>query len=304
MSQIQKLLLVAHPDLHDTPALHRATALAEVCGASLHVIAHVEPFATFRLLARHVQEDTRESLLAAQRERWDKECHLQRGRGQDIDMTSSVVWTTDLRTDLLQAIGELQPDLVIKDIQHEPALRRSFVTPLDWHLLRDCPAPLHLVHDARHPQPRRIVAAVDPADPQTLISGINEQIISAANGLALQCSAELHLLYIYDCMPAYMANRGEGMVAWVDLAEELRVSLHQSFVDLADRHGVPQERRHFLLGTPLRGISSFARENAMDVVVMGRIHRTAIDRLIGSTTEHVLDQIPSSVLAVGSKANG
>lgn len=46
MSQIQKLLLIAHPDRHDTPALQRATALAGQCGASLHVIACVEPFAT------------------------------------------------------------------------------------------------------------------------------------------------------------------------------------------------------------------------------------------------------------------
>ncbi|WP_430318371.1 universal stress protein [Pseudomonas nitroreducens] len=302
MSQIQKLLLIAHPDLHDTPALHRATALAEACGASLHVLAYVEPFATFNLLARHVQSDTRESLLSAQRERWDKDCHLQRGRGAGIEMTSSVSWTTDLRTDLLQAIRELQPDVVIKDIQHESALKRSFVTPLDWHLLRECSQSLHLVHDAYHPLPRRIVAAVDPADPRTLISGVNEQIISAANGLALQCSAELHLLYIYDCMPAYMANRGEGTVAWVDLVEEVRASLHQSFVNLADQHGVPQERRHFLMGTPLRGISRFAQESKMDVVVMGRVHRTGVDRLIGSTTEHVLDQIPSSVLAVRSES--
>ena len=38
----------------------------------------------------------------------------------------------------------------------------------------------------------------------------------------------------------------------------------------------------------------------MDVVVMGRVHRTGVERLIGSTTEHVLDQIPGSVLAVGA----
>lgn len=300
MSQIQKLLLIAHPDRHDTPALQRATALAGQCGASLHVIACVEPFATFSLLAQHVQNDARENMLIAQRERWENECRLQRGRGVGVEMTSSVLWTTDLRTDLLQAIGELQPDLVIKDIQHESAFKRSFATPLDWFLLRECQQPLHLVHSAQHPLPRRIVAAVDPADPRTLINGINDRIIAAANGLALQCNAQLHLLYIYDCMPAYMANRAEGAVAWVDLVEDMRASLHNAFVRLADDHGVPQERRHFLMGTPLRGVSRFAQEHEMDVVVMGRVHRTGVERLIGSTTEHVLDQIPGSVLAVGA----
>ncbi|MBT8768480.1 universal stress protein [Metapseudomonas boanensis] len=296
MSPMQRLLLIAHPDQRHSPALQRAVALALASDAPLHVVAFVEPFATFGLLDRKVQEQTRESLLLEQRQWWEEEAKTLRGRG--VKITTSVVWTTDRHRETIRQILEMQPDLVVKDIQREPALKRAFVTPLDWYLLRECPVPIHLVADARHPLPHKIVAAVDPMDPDTQISGVNEKIISAATGLALQSNAELHLLYIYDCLPAYMANSGEGGVSWSDLAEELRIALHQSFVSLADRFGVPQERRHFLMGSPIRGIADFVTEQAADVVVMGRVHHKAIDKLIGSTTEHTLYQVPSSILAV------
>ncbi len=296
MSQMQRLLLIANPDQRHSPAVQRAVALAAASGAALHVIVFVEPFATFDLLDRRVREQARESLLLEQRQWWEREATVQRGRG--VKITTSVVWTTELRREMIQRIMEVQPDLVVKDIQRDPVLKRTFATPADWYLLRECPFPLHLVGDARHPLPQRIVAAVDPADPDTQTSGVNETIISAATGMALQCNAELHLLYIYDCLPASRANGGESAVSWAGLVEELQATLHQSFGSLADRFGVPRERRHFLMGTPIRGIATFAAEHAVDVVVMGRVHHRAIDKLIGSTTEHTLYQVPGSLLAV------
>jgi universal stress protein E len=199
---------------------------------------------------------------------------------------------------MIRHIREMQPDLVVKDIQREPALKHAFVTPLDWYLLRECPSPVHLVGEVRHPLPQKIVAAVDPVDSNAEENGMNERIISAAAGLALQCNAELHLLYIYDYRPMNQSYSWEVNKSWPDLVEELRNTRHQSFVSLAGRFGVPQERRHFLTGSPLRGIADFATEQAIDVVVMGRVHRKVVDKLLGSTTEHALYQVPSSILAV------
>ncbi len=296
MSPMQRLLLIAHPDQCHSPALQRAAALALAGDSALHVAAFMEPFSNFDLLDHKTQELTREGLLLEQRRRWEDEANALRARG--VKITTSVEWTTDRQGEMIRYILEMQPDLVVKGIQREPALKRAFVTPFDWYLLRECPAPLHLVGEARHPLPHKIVAAVDPMDVDAQNSGVNEKLISTATGLALQCNAELHLLYIYDCLPAYQSYKCEVNKSWPDLVEELRNALHQSFVSLADRFGVPEERRHFLMGSPLRGIADFARDEVIDVVVMGRVHRRVVDRLIGSTTEHTLYQVPSSILAV------
>ena len=72
MSQLRKLLFVTHPEQHHSPGLQRALALASACDAALHVLVYVEPFATF-LLDRKVMEQARESMLQAQRQAWESE---------------------------------------------------------------------------------------------------------------------------------------------------------------------------------------------------------------------------------------
>jgi nucleotide-binding universal stress UspA family protein len=67
---------------------------------------------------------------------------------------------------------------------------------------------------------------------------------------------------------------------------------------LADDYGVPTERSHFIIGSPISAIADFARLNQTAVLVMGIVQRKGLDKLIGSTTEHLLYQVPRSILAV------
>lgn len=295
MSQSQRILLIGHGEQRQSAAFQRATALAMAGGAPLHIAVLIEPFVTYSLLAPDLQERIRTSLLNEQQRGWSKE--IQRLKEKGVQATLSVLWCEDPREEIVRHVEEMQPAMLVKDVQREALLKRAFVTPLDWYLLRECRVPLHLVNDARHPKPQLIVAAVDPADPEAQYQGLNDQIIRTAAGLATQCSTEFQLLYVYNDIPPYMTS-GEAIAGWADIIEELRSTLHQSFVDLAKRHGVPPERRHFVLGNPVMGITDFAQRMQADVMVMGRIHRRAIDKLIGSTTEAVLYRVPGSILAI------
>ncbi|MCY1516912.1 Universal stress protein E [compost metagenome] len=296
MSQNQRILLAGHAEQRRSAAFERAAALAMASSAPLHIAVLVEPFVTFSLLAAELREQIRTSMLNEQQRGWGKD--VERLKEKGIQATFSVVWTGSPHEEIIRHVLEMQPNMLVKDIQREPLLKRAFVTPLDWRLLRECPVPLHLVNDARHPRPQVIVAAVDPTDPDAQSSGLNDRIITTAAGLATQCSAEFQLLHVYNNIPAYMTSSGEAVAGWADVIEELRSTLHRSFVDLADRHGVPPERRHFIVGNPAMGITEFAEAQQADVVVMGRIHRKALDKLIGSTTETVLYRLSGSVLAI------
>lgn len=297
MGQYQRLFLIADPAMRHSPALQRAAALAEACGAALHITAFVEPFAGLPLLDKSIQEKTRERYLQEHRQWLADEVGLLRTKG--LRVTSEAVWSNETLQEILTHVAEMQPDMLIKDLQHVPALKRAFITPLDWRLLRECPVPVHLVSQAVNPLPRRVVAAVDPAHPETRISGLNQRILRLANGLALQCNAELHLLHSYDPTLAYLTNAVAGSVSsGGDLVEELRNSLQTAFTALADDFGVPPERRHFILGAPVSAIADFSEQQQMDVIVMGRVQRQGLSKLVGSTTEHVLYHGPCSVLAV------
>lgn len=303
MGQYQRLLLIADQTLHPSPAMLRAVALAKASGAVLDVRAFVEPVPIVHRWEEKVDDAGYQRYLRRYH-RWEAE-ELERLSGLGLEVTVKVVFTTHPLPDILNAVADLKPDLLIKDVTLEPVLKRVFITPLDCHLLRECPIPVHLVNHARYGLPHRVVAAVDPFDPSTHISGLNDTIIQTANALALQCDAPLHLLYAYDLSPAFNGDVPLSGGGWSeDYVEALRESLHLAFVTLADRYGVPPERRHFVLGLPVPVISEFVEQYLADVVVMGTVHRVGIDRLIGSNTERALYSVPGSILAVGVGIRG
>ncbi|ABA75078.1 MULTISPECIES: universal stress protein [Pseudomonas] len=298
MGQYQRLLLVADQTLHQTPAMLRAVALAKASGAALDVRVFAEPAPVVHLWEDKIDEVGYQRYLRHHR-RWVAD-QLEQLSEQGLKVTVNVVFTTHALLDILRAVADLKPDLLIKDVTLEPLLKRVFITPLDCHLLRECPVPVHLVNEVRYSLPHRIVAAVDPFDPETQISGLNDTIIQTANALAAQCDAPMHLLYAYDLSPAFNGDAPLIGAGWgVDFVEELRQSLHQAFINLADRYGIPPERRHFVMGLPVPVISEFVEQYLADVVVMGTVHRAGIDRLMGSNTERALYSVPGSILAVG-----
>lgn len=302
MSQYRRLLLILESVARPSSALSRASALAEASGAAIHIVTCGGPYSTVWLMDKAVQEHMHVDFMKGQ------EAHLKEVaeplRAKGLQVTTEVLWTEDPVGELIRHVKELPADLVIKDTHHEPALKRAFMTPLDWQLLRECPVPVNLVTFAEQPLPRKVVAAVDLSQPESQIGGVNERILAAANDLALQSNAELHLLHAYENSPAYLTYAA-GPVGWSkELQDELTGLLRANFNQFAEKHGVPEKRRHVVLGSPIRVISDFAGREHMDVVVMGTLNRKGLEKVLGSTTEQALYQVPSSILAVRPPTEG
>jgi universal stress protein E len=295
MGQYQRLLLIVEPDLHPSAAMRRACALARASGAALHLCVFVQPPARTHLWGEKTDETEVQRHLHRYRRWMAEEAALLKEEGLNVE--THVVWTTHPLLDILRYVEQFQPDLLIKDVTLEPMLKRVFATPLDCHLLRECPVPVHLVSQAVHGSPRRVVAAVDPSDPQA--NALNQRIVQVASEMARQCDAALHLLFACDLSAAFNGEASLLAGAWDDdFADVLRESLHLAFIDLAEHCDVPAERRHFVIGLPIPVIHEFINEFEVDAVVMGAAHRVGLERLIGSTTERALYSVPGSLLAV------
>ena len=299
MSQYQRLFLIVGPTMRHTPALERAVALAKATGAVLHIAVFIEDVDILGLMSGN--EQFRE-ICQQENQKWlQDEAQLIRGNG--IAVTTEVVLARDVLQEILQHVKDLQPDLVIKDVHHESALKRVFVTPLDWHLVRDCPVAVHLVSEVRCPLPRVIVAAVDLSHPEHQIIDLNDRIIVAAQRMAIQCNAELHLLHAFDPSLTHISDAGAGAVTMPGFSTDVRRSLHKSFIALAESYRVPSERQHFIEGAPTKVMSDFAAHSRADVIIMGDTHRKGLHKLIGSTTEHVLYKVPCNVLAIKAQVH-
>ncbi len=294
MSQYQRLLLITEQHLPHSPAVRRAAALAAASGAALHITALVQPPPRIHLIESGMDEQTRVAYMDKYRIWLEGATESLRKGG--LHLTTEALWTTHPLRDILVHAREIKPDLLIKDVYLEPLLKRIFTTPLDWQLLQESPVPVHLVNQIASALPRRVVAAVDTSTGDEGITELNHKIIREAEALALQCEAELHLLYAYDLSPAFIADPSVTKV-WVD---ELRCALLEPFARLADDYGVPAECRHFLMGSPVSVITDYVHDNGIDVVVMGSVQPKGLGKLIGDTTERTLLIPECSVLTVKS----
>lgn len=296
MSHYQRLLLVMRPLLRQSGALEQAAALARSSSASLHIVALLESLDKLRLLETGDHQAARQAYLATQHEQLENQVSALRASG--VQVTTEVAWSSDVQDDILAHVQEMQPDLLLKQVEHEPVLKRAFFTPLDWQLLRHCPTPVYLLGAARPALPRQVVAAVDVADTSDEGLARNDGIVRQASALALQTGAQLDLLHACDLSMAYMGDMGYSAWAIGDIAGPLRQALEDDFTALAERFGAPPERRHFVLGRPVAVLGEYAESQAVDVIVMGRPLARGLDRLFGSTTEHVLYQVPCNILVV------
>jgi len=298
MSQYQRILLIADPRLQRTPAFERAAWLAKTTGAALH-IALFDRSATIAALAlvdAKDAEQAREAWLQARRAWLGTEALVLHGHG--VKATIAVVWAHPVYEEILTHITEYKPDLVIKDVKHEPLLQRLLLKPLDWHLLRDCPTPVLLVNSLAHAAPRRIVAAVDGTQ-LTGTEDFNETVIKSALALAIQCDAELHLASSFDCLMLGADGLSGLPVVTPGLYETLSKLHDEGFASIARAHGVPPERTHSLVGPASMSLAEFANNAATDVLVVGTHRRHGVDRLLtGSIAEAIVDTAPCDVLVV------
>ncbi|SDY40932.1 universal stress protein [Pseudomonas sp. NFIX28] len=299
MSQSQRLLLIAPSAMTRTPAFDRAAALARAMRLPLHIVAfdYLQALAVAGLFAPEQIAQARDGYLERHRHWLEAQAEAMAQHG--IEATCDVVWVQHPFEEILHFINELPLALIIKDAEHEPALKRVFFTPLDWQLLRDCPVPVHLVTHALNPRPRNVLAIVDVLRSEEQDMIFNDQIIDAAVKLAEQCAAGLELVHVYDWAAVYAQDMGGGVLPMtMGVYEMLGEAQYEAFSALAERHGVPAPNRHFIEGTPLSCICDFAVAHRTDVIVMGTVQHRGLSKLLGSTAEQLLHRAPCSILAI------
>jgi universal stress protein E len=301
MGQYRKILVVTDPAMTDSTAPGRAAGLARQTGASLHLclVDYRAGIAALRYVDESVLDLARDAYMKPRLQWLEQQCASLAADGIQADY--SAVWGHPAEQMILAKVFEQHPDLLIKDAHAGAALMRPFHTPLDWQLLRLCPVPMMLVSPQSAATPRRIIAAVDPMEAERGPAELNDRVLQTALAMAIQCDAELHVLYVFTFLPLVGDDIvGLANIGYPKLHEQLRATHRQAFDRLLDRHSVPADRRHFIEHAfPEAAISEFANQSKTDLVVMGTVYRSGVDRLIfGSTAERTLYRLNCDVLAL------
>lgn len=300
MSQYRKILLIVDRSMTKTPAFRRAYAMAKSTGAQLLMCLfdHHNAIRAASLLNQEVAQLAKDSFLREKTE-WLQDIELDLCE-EGLHVTSEVIWGTPLHEQIIAKVTETKPDLVIKDVHFEPLLKRILFNPMDWHLLRSCPSSLLLVNAHSSKPPSRVIAAVDPTHSWHKAGALNERIMQAAAELAKEFGATLHVVHVFEGLPVMASAEIASLPGYQnEIYEELRASASKQFTAFADRHGIIAKNRHLLFGDPANAIAELIENSSTDLVVMGTIYRSGMDRLaMGSTAERMLNQLRCDVLTI------
>jgi universal stress protein E len=294
-------MLVASPLMQNSPAFDRAAALAKASDAALHIVAfdYLEGLATAGMVNEQVLEQMRAGYIERHRQWLEDQARPLRKIG--VHVTTEVVWVERPLQEILVHLKEQPMAVLIKALEHESLLSRLMFTPLDIHLLRECPIPLHFVSHMHYPLPRKIVAAVDPFHCDDRYADFNDRILREASKLAATCNAQLDVIYAHDLSSIsadeFGFSNGSAFFS-SSKAKTLFDAQADSFRELSERNGIAPQNQHMIMGNPAKVLSSYAEAYDTDVIVMGRVGHRAMERLIGSTVEQLLYKMPCSVWVV------
>lgn len=290
------ILAIVDPSLESTAGLRRAATIARRMDVPLHLylFENNKQLVEFSGQRNHSSIQRVEELLA--RYLKDRSGELSKLaetlRVPGLEVATRVVWGNPSLSKILQTIVELNPNLVIKDVHSEPLLKRILFTSLEWHLLRQCPAPLMLVKTNENEVPKRIVAAVDPLDERGKPHGLNEQIIRAAAGLAAQCQATLDVVHVMEfSTPLYVPDPA--------IYDDIYEAHEEALRSLGLQFSIPDAKLHLLEGETNTRLMEFAQSRQIDILVMGTVQRRGWNRaMLGSTAEDILDNVDCDILAI------
>ncbi len=287
---VGKLLVIA--DLDDKcVATPRGLELARKLGHSVDVVAFA--YASLRRLTgdRAEQAKLKRQLLdqreLALRERIDSHARP----GQDVSLR--VIWMKDIHEWISKRCAGGRYDLVVKTGNRSGTFT---YTSTDWHLLRECPAPVLIAAEKKWSRSKPVLATLDLGTRSRTKQDLNDAVLARAKVYADALGVELRIIAAIE-IPTLLADL--DIVDPDSYAKEQRQAMLPRISGLAEKHGIPEKTFRTKRGPVAKVITSEAARSRAQLVVMGTVGRSGVKaKLLGNTAEAVLQTLNTDVVAL------
>jgi universal stress protein E len=300
MKKIRRILVaIKNPEARPQLAFDRALQLAKAFGASLELYhAIVDPVYVDPMLTAHSLRDLTESRVTVRGRRL--ESLAARAREQQIEAQTTVDWDFPPYEAIVRRALVTGADLIVAECHHGRRFAPWLVHLTDWELLRTSHVPVLLVRGKEPYEKPIVLAAVDPTHAHAKPEMLDNAILALGGRFARALSGSLHAMHAYYPVPLDVptsAIRTDSSAA--QLYREVRGRARTAFERTTRQARISRARRHLIDRNPVAAIPATAREIGADLVVMGAVSRSGLERvLIGNTAERALGAIHCDVLVV------
>lgn len=135
----------------------------------------------------------------------------------------------------------------------------------------------------------RILLAVDLTDS---CEGVAQQAVR----LAQRCDGKLHIVHVVE--PQSLAYGDELSIDLTTLHDAINDQAASYLREFSKEFDIPEDRQHLVFGAIHHEIHRIAKEQNMDLIVVGSHGRHGLAILFGSTLNDVIQAAHCDVLAV------
>jgi universal stress protein A len=125
-----------------------------------------------------------------------------------------------------------------------------------------------------------------------------ETVTNRARDLAIKYQANFSIIHVVDSVPIIDAGYGADIPFNMDLTTELMAEAKKRLGKLAQKLDVTEDNLWLEMGSPKTEIVRVAKENKVDLIVLGSHGRHGLALILGSTANGVLHHADCDVLAV------
>ena len=191
----------------------------------------------------------------------------------------------------------------MKDTHFHSAIRRSVFSNTDWHIIRECHAPLWLVKPYQDPAIRTLIAAVDPLHERDKPARLDHKILEMAEKIRSAADGTITVVHAFDPAPVYAVSTDAMSFPITepinDAIAALKTQHQEAMVALTSKHAIAADATHLIEGETREVLVGAVDEYGADLVVIGAVSRSGLKRLaLGSTAERVLDFVPCDLLII------
>lgn len=301
--KLQRLMVVIDAEHQQQPALQRAVEVARETGAALHLLqVEYHPSLESGLLDSRLLDRARETIVRQSCEALRTSVAHLSAEGLQIEV--DVRWGKRRHEEILSRVAVLQPDILFKSTHPSSALRRLLFSDTSWQLIRRCPAPLWLVHDAES-SGKRLCAALDPLHSADKPAALDHQLIRTSQALQAALGLQAEYLHAQAPLPRSLLFDAEVAQEYEDYVTQCSREHRQAFDKLIAQHAIDRAQAHLQEGFAEEVIPRFVREHNIGLLVMGAIARGHLDSLlIGHTAERVLERVECDLLVIKPERKG
>lgn len=300
MKRFQNILVAVDTRFDEHPALQWAVRLAERNQAKLKLVDVLPDLSWVARLVMADAEQTQEVLADDKRRNLESLAGPLRDQGFEV---STTVLSGKTSFEIMHEVLRSGHDLVVRLTKGVHSQQTGFFGTTSMRLLRKCPCAVWLVRPDVPPRFDRVLAAIEAAPHDLGHDRMNRMIMELGMSIAEYEKGQFHVAHAWDVFggSAMKSRLKPGEFETIQKKAEAEVAAALDNVLSPWKLSHRDDCVH-LLDDPMgagHAISELAKQQDIDLVVMGTIARTGVaGALLGNTAERVLDQVECSVLTI------